>query len=95
MNTSMNMKGDKTMNFNITAGTIARTAVLLLALTNQMLSAMGKSPLPIESTTVEQLVTAGITTIAALIAWWKNNSFTREAIMADKEYDRLKAKSGK
>ena len=78
-----------------TAGTIARTAVLLLALTNQMLSAMGKSPLPIESTTVEQLVTAGITTIAALIAWWKNNSFTKEAIAADKEYDRLKAKSGK
>lgn len=83
------------MNFNITAGTIARTAVLLLALTNQMLSAMGKSPLPIESTAVEQLVTAGITTIAALIAWWKNNSFTKEAIAADKEYDRLKAKSGK
>lgn len=83
------------MNFNITAGTIARTAVLLLALTNQMLSAMGNSPLPIESTTVEQLVTAGITTIAALVAWWKNNSFTKEAIAADKEYDRLKAKSGK
>ena len=83
------------MNFNITAGTIARTAVLLLALTNQMLSAMGKSPLPIESTTVEQLVTAGITTVAALVAWWKNNSFTKEAIAADKEYDRLKAKSGK
>ncbi len=83
------------MNFNITAGTIARTAVLLLALTNQMLSAMGKSPLPIESTTVEQLVTAGITTIAALVAWWKNNSFTKVAIAADKEYDRLKAKSGK
>ena len=83
------------MNFNITAGTIARPAVLLLALTNQMLSAMGKSPLPIESTTVEQLVTAGITTIAALVAWWKNNSFTKEAIAADKEYDRLKAKSGK
>lgn len=83
------------MNFHITAGTIARTAVLLLALTNQILSAMGKSPLPIESTTVEQLVTAGITTIAALVAWWKNNSFTKEAIAADKEYDRLKAKSWK
>ena len=79
----------------ISAATIARTACLLLALTNQMLSAMGKSPLPIESTTVEQLVTAGITTIAALVAWWKNNSFTKEAIAADKEYDRLKAKSGK
>lgn len=81
------------MNFNITAGTIARTAVLLLALTNQMLSAMGKSPLPIESTTVEQLVTAGITTIAALVAWWKNNSFTKEAIAADKLYAELRAKN--
>lgn len=79
------------MNFNITAGTIARTAVLLLALTNQMLSAMGKSPLPIESTTVEQLVTAGITTVAALVAWWKNNSFTTAALQADQTYDKLKA----
>ena len=32
-------------------------------------------------------MTAGITTIAALVAWWKNNSFTKEAIAADKEYD--------
>ena len=59
----------------ISAATLARTAVLLLALTNQVLSAMGKPVLPIESTTVEQLVTAGITTVAALINWWKNNSF--------------------
>ena len=57
----------------ISAATLARTAVLLLALTNQVLSAMGKPVLPIESTTVEQLVTAGITTVAALINWWKNN----------------------
>ena len=45
----------------ISAGTITRTAVLLLALTNQILSACGKPILPIESATVEQLVTAGIT----------------------------------
>ena len=83
------------MNFNITAGTLARTACLLLALLNQVLCALGKSPLPIESETLNQLVTSGITVIAALVAWWKNNSFTKEAIMADKEYDRLKAKSGK
>ena len=37
----------------ISAGTIARTACLLLALTNQILSACGKPVLPIESTTVE------------------------------------------
>jgi SPP1 family holin len=75
----------------ISAGTIARTAVLLLALANQVLSALGKPVLPIESATVEQLVTAGITTVAALIAWWKNNSFTAAALEADKTYDRLKA----
>ena len=74
----------------ISAGTITRTAVLLLALTNQILSACGKPILPIESATVEQLVTAGITTVAALIAWWKNNSFTQAAIAADEVYEQKK-----
>lgn len=46
-----------------------------------------------ESETVEQLVTAGITTVAALVAWWKNNSFTHAALEGDKTYDRVK-KSG-
>ena len=75
----------------ISAGTIARTACLLLALANQMLSALGKPVLPIESAPVEQLVTAGITTVTALVAWWKNNSFTPAALEADKTFDRLKA----
>ncbi len=83
------------MNFKISAGTIARTACLLLALLNQVLCALGKSPLPIESETLNQLVTSGITVIAALVAWWKNNSFTKEAIAADKEYERLRSVSGK
>ena len=39
---------------------------------------------------LEQIVTTGITTVAALVAWWQNNSFTPEAIKADAEYDRLK-----
>ena len=78
------------MNLKISAGTVARTACLLLALTNQVLSAMGKPVLPIESQTVEQLVTAGITTVTALIAWWKNNSFTQAALEADKTYEKVK-----
>ena len=76
----------------VTAGTIARTACLLLALANQVLSALGKPVLPIESATVEQLVTAGITTVAALINWWKNNSFTAAAVAADSYMARLKQK---
>ena len=68
---------------NISTSTLARTAVLLLALANQLLSACGKPVLPIESSTVEQLITAGITTVAALVSWWNNNSFTSAAIQAD------------
>ena len=35
---------------------------------------------------------SGITTVAALISWWNNNSFTSAAIQADAEYARLKQK---
>lgn len=77
-------------NFKISTATIVRTACLLLTLANQVLSAMGKPIIPIESSTVEQLVTAGITTVTALIAWWNNNSFTQAAIQADAELERLK-----
>lgn len=66
------------------------SAVIAGAVTNQVLSALGKPMLPIESQTVEQLITAGITTVAALVSWWNNNSFTAEAIQADEEFNRLK-----
>ena len=79
----------------ISAATLARTAALALALTNQVLSACGKPVLPIESATVEQLVTAGITTVAALVAWWQNNSFTTAAIQADKYLESKKSQVNK
>ena len=56
-----------------------------------LVKAKAATGLPIESQTVEQLVTAGITTVAALVAWWKNNSFTPAALQADQTYDKLKA----
>lgn len=68
---------------NISIGTIARTACLVLALTNQILSAAGKPVLPIEDSQLETLVTTGLTVAASLAAWWKNNSFTPAAIKAD------------
>ena len=67
----------------IKPATIARTTVLALALANQVLSVAGLSPLPIDSATLEPWVTTGLTTAAAVWAWWKNNSFTPEAIRAD------------
>ena len=88
-------RGTEPMNdthCKISAATLARTAALALALTNQVLSACGKPMLPIESATVEQLVTTGLTVTAALVNWWKNNSFTPEAIKADGYLEQLREK---
>ena len=68
---------------NITAGTLARTIILALALINQVLSVTGHPVLPIEDAQIETLVTTGWTVVAALIAWWKNNSFTAAAQKGD------------
>lgn len=80
------------MNTNITAGTIARTICLALALTNQILSATGHAVLPIEDTQVETLVTTGLTVAASVAAWWKNNSFTDAARAGDATMKRIKGK---
>ena len=78
------------MKKKISAGTLTRTAVLGLALTNQLLSAAGKPLLPIDNAQLEQLISTGFTVGAALATWWKNNSFTPEAIEADDFMARLK-----
>ena len=73
--------------------TIVRTIILAIALLNQILSAAGRPVLPIEDGTVESLVTAGVTVVTAVVAWWKNNSFTTVAIEADKAMKQAKAVS--
>ena len=70
-------------NSKVSIATLARTAALAFALANQVSSAAGKPLLPIESSEVEQFVTTGLTIATALVSWWKNNSFTPEAIEAD------------
>lgn len=67
----------------IKKGTIIRTACLLLAIVNYGLTIAGKSPLPIESETLTEVISFMFTTVASMVAWWKNNSFTQKAIEAD------------
>ena len=73
----------------IKVATITRTAVLILALANQILSATGHSPIPVDDAQLEQLISTGMTVVAAIWAWWKNNSFTKEAIAADNYLESL------
>ena len=78
------------MKKKISAGTLTRTAVLGLALANQLLSAAGKPLLPIDNAQLEQMISTGFTTVSALVNWWFNNSFTQAALAGDEEYERRK-----
>ena len=75
----------------VSASTIARTIVLAIALVNQILTASGVNPLPFAEETIYELFTAIFTLVTSGIAWWKNNSFTAEAIEADAYMKDLKA----
>lgn len=67
----------------VDSGTIARTIILFLALLNQVLGIFGVQAIPIEDEQVNLLISTGWTVVAAIAAWWKNNSFTQAAIKAD------------
>lgn len=77
---------------DISLATIVRTLCLAFALFNQVLSASGHPMIPLDNAQMEQFLTSVITVIAALVSWWKNNSFTKEAIEADKVYSDLVAR---
>lgn len=81
-------KGGVNVN-KIKVATLTRTAVLILALMNQILSATGHSPIPVDDAQLEQLISTGMTVGAAIWTWWENNSFTKEAIAADNYLESL------
>lgn len=75
----------------ISAGTIARTVCLCLALINQILTATGHSVIDVSNDDINTLISTGFTVVSAVIAWWKNNSFTQSALKADEVMKEEKA----
>lgn len=73
-------------------GTIVRTAVLTFALVNQVLTIAGVNPLPFTNEEFEAGFSTALTVGASLWSWWKNNSFTKNAIEADRYLTELKKK---
>ncbi len=67
----------------VTPGTIARTLILAMALINQILTASGHSIIAVSDDDINTLITTSFTVVSALLAWWKNNSFTKPALKAD------------
>lgn len=77
----------------ISADTIARTIVLFIAILNQILAILGKNRLEIAESDIYQIVTLIFTIGSAVWAWWKNNSFTQNALKADEFMKELKDKT--
>ena len=71
--------------------TFVRTACLALALLNNVLTMMGKNPLPFSEDEAYCGLSALVTVAVSLWTWWENNSFTKAALSADAEYERIKA----
>jgi holin, SPP1 family len=63
--------------------TIIRTILLILSLMNQIIVCMGYNPLPFDDMDMTGIVSSIVTAVVALWNWWKNNSFTEDAIKAD------------
>ena len=72
----INLKG-------VTVQTWARTLVLVLALISQLCVILGKRTEAIDIDRWQEYVTYALTVGASIAAWWKNNSFTRNAQVAD------------
>ena len=76
----------------MTKDTIIRTVILVVALLNQVLVITGHSIFPVDEQQMTELISVCFTVVTALIAWWKNNSFTAEAIEADRYLAELRGK---
>lgn len=73
----------------ITKGTIVRTIMLVLVLVNLILKSTGNSIINIDEGSVQSLVELLIEAAIIIIAWWKNNSFSQNAIKADEYLQQL------
>ena len=76
--------------YKIETGTIIRLIVLAIAFANQILTMTGHPVLPIDSDELANAVATIIAAIAALWGYWKNNSFTKNAIKADEVLKELR-----
>lgn len=75
----------------MTKETLIRTVILIYALVNQILLFNGHTILPIGEEQLTEFVGVTFVIVTSLIAWWKNNSFTKEAIAADLYMNQLKS----
>ena len=74
-----------------TKETIIRTVIALIALINAVLVMLGKNTLPFAEEDVTEVLSCFFVIATTLSVWWRNNSFTKEAIKADEYLNELRS----
>lgn len=62
---------------------VMRTVLLFLALINQVLVSLGKTPIPVTEADLDTLWTLGSTVVTIAVSvwtWWKNNYISKKGL---------------
>ena len=73
-----------------TLATVIATINLGLSMLNQILMVFGKSPIPVDDQMIATAISTTWMIASSVWAWWRNNSFTKAAIEADKVLEQLR-----
>lgn len=68
---------------NVKAGTWVRLILMVISLVNMALAAAGKAPIPADYDEIYTIVSVALSVVVGIVAYWKNNSFTKAAQEAD------------
>ena len=77
-------------NERITA--IVTVAVQIFLLVQSILTAAGKNPIPLDETTLSEVLTYSLTAAWSVWAWWRNNNMTSAAVKGQLVTNREKDK---
>ena len=75
---------------NISKGTIVRTISLIIVLVNIVLKKFGIDLINVSESEILTAVEMIIEVLTIIVAFWKNNSYTKNAIRADAFLKQLK-----
>lgn len=79
----------------ISKGTIVRTIMVVLVIVNVVLKQFGVDAINVSESEILSFVEALIEVATIVVAFWKNNSFTKNAIKADEFLKTLKESGNK
>lgn len=79
---------------NVKPGVWVRLVLLVASLANMALTLSGKNPIG-DGSAVSDIVSILAASGASLVSYWKNNSFTKAAMIGDEIMEELKSQSDK